>query len=82
MENIKIALRFLCVVVFFIFGLIFANVYIIDQGEKAVVTNFGEISKTWSAGFHVKIPFVQSVKRYSVRVQKTVFGDEDRVLWG
>ena len=80
MENIKIALRFLGVVVFFIFGLIFANVYIIDQGEKAVVTNFGEISKTWSAGFHVKIPFVQSVKRYSVRVQKTVFGDEDRVL--
>ena len=80
MENIKIALRFLVVVVFFIFGLIFANVYIVDQGEKAVVTNFGEISKTWSAGFHVKIPFVQSVKRYSVRVQKTVFGDEDRVL--
>ena len=80
MENIKIALRFLGVVVFFIFGLIFANVYIIDQGEKAVVTNFGEISKTWGAGFHVKIPFVQSVKRYSVRVQKTVFGDEDRVL--
>ena len=80
MENIKIALRFLGVVVFVIFGLIFANAYIVDQGEKAVVTNFGEISKTWSAGFHIKIPFVQSVKRYSVRVQKTVFGDEDRVL--
>lgn len=80
MENIKIALCFLGAVVFFIFGLIFANVYIVDQGEKAVVTNFGEISKTWSAGFHIKIPFVQSVKRYSVRVQKTVFGDEDRVL--
>ena len=80
MKNIKIALCFLGAVVFFIFDLIFANVYIIDQGEKAVVTNFGEISKTWSAGFHVKIPFVQSVKRYSVRVQKTVFGDGDRVL--
>ena len=80
MKNIKIALCFLGAVVFFIFGLIFANVYIVDQGEKAVVTNFGEISKTWSAGFHIKIPFVQSVKRYSVRVQKTVFGDEDRVL--
>ena len=80
MENIKISLGFLVAVVFFIFGLIFANAYIVDQGEKAVVTNFGEISKTWSAGFHIKIPFVQSVKRYSVRVQKTVFGDEDRVL--
>ena len=45
MENIKIALRFLGVVVFFIFGLILANGFIIVQGEKAVVTNFGEISK-------------------------------------
>lgn len=80
MKNIKFALCFLGAVVFFIFDLIFANVYIVDQGEKAVVTNFGEISKTWGAGFHVKIPFVQSVKRYSVRVQKTVFGDGDRVL--
>ena len=77
MKNNKIALG---ATIFFIFSLIFANVYIVDQGEKAVVTNFGEISKTWGAGFHVKIPFVQSVKRYSVRVQKTVFGDGDRVL--
>lgn len=65
----------LCVSVVITFALIlYSQIYIIDQGEKAVVTNFGEISKTWSAGFHVKAPFVQSVKRYSVRVQKTVFG--------
>ncbi len=68
------------ITIIIILALVLSNVYIVDQGEKAVVTNFGEISKTWSAGFHVKIPFVQSVKRYSVRVQKTVFGDEDRVL--
>lgn len=60
-------------VVSFIF-LMFTQIYFIDQGEKAVVINFGKISNTWSAGFHVKVPFVQSVKRYSVRVQKTVFG--------
>lgn len=60
-------------VVSFIF-LMFTQIYFIDQGEKAVITNFGKISNTWSAGFHVKVPFVQSVKRYSVRVQKTVFG--------
>lgn len=65
----------LCVSVVITFALIlYSQIYIIDQGEKAVVTNFGEISKTWSAGFHVKAPFIQSVKRYSVRVQKTVFG--------
>lgn len=73
MENIKIALCFLGAVVFFIFGLIFANVYIVDQGEKAVVTNFGEISKTWGAGFHVKIPFVQSVKKIFCTSSKNCF---------
>ena len=52
----------------------FTQIHFIDQGEKAVLTNFGKISNTWSAGFHVKVPFVQSVKRYSIRVQKTVFG--------
>lgn len=35
---------------------IFKNVYIVDQGEKAVVTNFGVISSTWDAGLHFKIP--------------------------
>lgn len=45
-------------VVSFIF-LMFTQIYFIDQGEIATVTNFGKISNTWSAGFHVKVPFVQ-----------------------
>lgn len=48
---------------------------IIDEGQKGVVLTFGEISKTWDPGLHFKIPLVQSVKTYNMRVQKTVFGD-------
>lgn len=52
----------------------FMSVNVVDEGEKAVVLTFGEISKTWEPGLHFKLPFIQSVQSYSVRVQKTQFG--------
>ncbi|WP_406020972.1 SPFH domain-containing protein [Succinivibrio sp.] len=74
-KNIDLSKKFYIIVgaLLFVF-IVYKNAYIIDQGEKAVVTNFGEISSTWNAGLHFKVPVVQSVKRYSVRVQKSVFG--------
>lgn len=41
---------------------IFKNVYIVDQGEKAVVTNFGEISSTWDAGLHFNLPSLRHIR--------------------
>ena len=52
----------------------FSTVNIIDEGEKGVVLTFGEISSTWEPGLHFKAPFIQSLKTYSTRVQKTKFG--------
>lgn len=52
----------------------FLSTNVIDEGEKGVVLTFGEISKTWDPGLHFKLPFVQSLKTYSTRVQKTKFG--------
>lgn len=49
-------------------------VNVIDEGEKGVVLTFGEISRTWEPGLHVKVPFVQTVETYNMRVQKTTFG--------
>ena len=49
--------------------------YTVDEGERAVVLTFGEISKVTDPGLHFKFPLVQSVSRYSTRVQKTSFGD-------
>ena len=66
--------KILSVVAVFALLLGFLSYNIVDEGEKSVVLTFGEISKTWDPGLHFKIPFVQSVKTYSTRVQKTQFG--------
>lgn len=50
------------------------NLYIIDEGERAVVTRLGTITDTWNPGIHVKMPLVDKVTRYNVRLQKTTFG--------
>lgn len=54
--------------------LLFWNTYIIDEGERAVVTRLGEVHEVWDPGFHLKMPLIDSVKRYNMRIQKTVFG--------
>ncbi len=50
-------------------------VVVVDEGEKGVVTTFGEISGTFDPGLHFALPVVQKVHKYSVRVHKTMFGD-------
>ena len=61
----------------FLFITIFCSVYTVDEGEKAVVLRFGEIFRTADPGLHFKVPFIDSVKRYSTRVQKTTFGTQE-----
>lgn len=55
------------------------NCYFIDQGEKAVVTRFGKFSEIWIEGINFKLPFVDSVNRYPIRVQKTVISNTDDI---
>ena len=57
--------------------IIFAVVNVVDEGEKAVILTFGEISDTWDPGLHVKLPLVQSIETYSLRVQKATFGESN-----
>lgn len=53
---------------------IFMNTYTIDEGERAVVTRLGTVTDTWNPGIHVKVPFIDDVTTYNVRVQKVTFG--------
>ena len=53
---------------------VLSNLYVIDEGERAVVTRLGTITDTWDPGIHVKVPMVDKVTRYNVRMQKTTFG--------
>lgn len=50
------------------------NLYVIDEGERAVITRLGTIVDTWEPGIHIKYPLVEKVTRYNVRLQKTTFG--------
>ncbi len=53
------------------------SVAVVDEGEQAVVTTFGEISKTLDPGLHFTIPLMQDVHKFSTRVQKNTFGDDE-----
>ncbi|MBQ8708691.1 MAG: hypothetical protein IJ523_11445 [Succinivibrionaceae bacterium] len=57
------------------------TIVVVDEGEKGVVTTFGEISNTFEPGLHFAIPGVQQVHKYSTRVHKNVFGaTKDSIL--
>lgn len=61
-----------------IIGLIlfWSSIYIVDEGERAVITRFGSVNSISDPGFNLKLPFVDTVHRYNMRVQKAVFGAE------
>ncbi len=47
-------------IIAFILSLVFSNVYTVDTGEVAIISNFGKVSKIEGPGLHFKIPFVQT----------------------
>jgi len=50
-------------------GVLNATVYIVDQGQRAVVTSFGRvIAAREGPGLHVKIPFVDNVYVFNTRL--------------
>lgn len=51
-----------------ILGILFGTIFINAEGERSIITTFGKASDTvYSAGMHVKLPFIQSVKRFDVK---------------
>ena len=49
--------------------LVFGSWYQVDQGERAVVLRFGELVGENGAGFHFKLPWVDSVRRITAQTQ-------------
>ena len=62
-----------------VFKIVLSSFVVVDEGERGVILTFGEISRTIDSGLHFRIPVVQTVKKYNVRVQKSVFGQDDRL---
>jgi len=51
-----------------ILGILFGTIFINAEGERSIITTFGKASETvYSAGMHVKLPFIQNVKRFDVK---------------
>lgn len=49
----------------------------IDEGERGVITRFGEVTKTVDPGLFWKIPFVESVHKMDVRTQTVQYNLEN-----
>lgn len=48
--------------------LIFSSFFTVPEGQKSLITTFGRASDNiLSAGFHAKLPLIQSVKRFDVK---------------
>ena len=62
--NIPVFIGYAILALLFIFGTFFT----VSEGQKALVTTFGKASEhIYSAGMHLKLPLVQSVKRFDVK---------------
>lgn len=49
---------------------LFSSIKVVGVGQVGVVTRFGNITREWDSGIHVKLPFIEKVEKFDVRVQK------------
>ena len=60
-----------------ILGITFGTIFINAEGERSIITTFGKASETvYAAGMHVKVPFIQNVKRFDVKTIRADFKTE------
>ena len=53
-----------------IIAVIANSIYIVNEKEKALVTQFGEVIKPdVDVGIHLKVPLIQSVRKFDARLQ-------------
>lgn len=58
-----------------ILAVVFSCFYTVGETERAVVTTFGKVTSTHSAGLQFKLPYpIQSVKKVNMTTQKLMLG--------
>lgn len=78
--KVKLIAASIVFLILFGFIVIESSITIVDEGEKGVITTFGEVSGTVEPGLNFVLPFAQKNHIYSTRVQKTMFGAGKDVL--
>ena len=43
--------------------IIFTNIVVVPQATQYVIERFGKYSRTWNAGLHLKIPFIEKISK-------------------
>ena len=56
--------------------LLATNIKIVPQAHSYVVEELGAYKETWDVGLHFKIPFIDQVEKFSVRIKKDSFQTE------
>jgi regulator of protease activity HflC (stomatin/prohibitin superfamily) len=56
---------------------LFSTAYTIDEGERGVILRLGRVVGEAGPGLHFKIPFINSVEKISVQIQKESFEKTD-----
>ncbi len=78
----KTAKAYLTIAIVAIVAILFLSAgpfYIVNEGEQAVVTRFGSITASrTSAGIYIRIPFIDSVTKYSSKIL-SLNGDDARI---
>jgi membrane protease subunit HflC len=77
------------VIAVIVIGILWAGpLYVIDEGEQAVIVQMGKlVNVITGAGLHVKIPFIEEVVRYPKRImawdgeQKSMPTREKQFIW-
>ena len=49
----------------------------IDEGERGVKTRFGEVVSIYEPGLYLKMPLIESMKKFSIRTQTVVYDLKD-----
>lgn len=61
----------LIIVALFVLGFAQNPLFVVNEGEQALVTEFGKpVGGVLSPGLHVRIPFIQTVHRFETRILK------------
>ena len=60
--------------VFVVLLVIITNIVIVPQSKVYVVERLGSYSDTWSAGLHIKIPFIERIAKKVSKTAKTSHG--------
>jgi len=61
----------LIIVALLVFGVMQNPLFVVHEGEQALVTEFGKpVGGVLGPGLHVKVPFIQTVHRFETRILK------------